>query len=95
MLDYTLPAPFLTRSPGHYRDWLRACKGGAPSCSNFSIAGPFTEWILLGVIALRVPGKLEWDSKKMKFTNSAAGQQIHQAPGPQGLANRLTRNSHG
>jgi hypothetical protein len=71
MQDYKLPAQYLTRSPGHYRDWIRACKGGAPSCSNFSIAGPFTECILLGVVAVRVDGKLEWDSAKMKFTNNA------------------------
>jgi predicted dehydrogenase len=70
MKDYAFPEPLLTRSPGHYRDWIRACKGGDPACSNFDIAAPFTEWILLGVIALRVPGKLEWDGAKMHFTNS-------------------------
>ena len=26
--------------------------------------------MLLGVIAFRVPGKLEWDTKNMRFTNS-------------------------
>jgi hypothetical protein len=70
MKEYAFPAATLTRSPGHYRDWIRACKGGDPACSNFDIAAPFTEWVLLGVIALRVPGKLEWDSAKMRFTNS-------------------------
>jgi hypothetical protein len=70
MKDYSFPEPMLTRSPGHYRDWIRACKGGDPACSNFDIAAPFTEWILLGVIALRVPGKLEWDSARMRFANS-------------------------
>jgi len=69
MQDYKLPPQFLTRSPGHYRDWIRACKGGERSCSDFSIAAPFTEWILLGVIALHFDGKLEWDSAKMKVTN--------------------------
>jgi hypothetical protein len=71
MKDYKFPPPLLTRSPGHHRDWIRACKGGEPSCSNFDIAAPFTEWILLGVIALRVEGRLEWDSAKMRFTNNA------------------------
>ncbi|HYW42637.1 MAG TPA: Gfo/Idh/MocA family oxidoreductase [Bryobacteraceae bacterium] len=71
MKDYKLPPESLTRSPGHHRDWIRACKGGDPSCSNFSVAGPLTEWIVLGVVAVRVEGKLEWDSAKMKFTNSA------------------------
>jgi hypothetical protein len=69
MKGYKFPPQLLTRSPGHYRDWIRACKGGEPSCSDFRVAGPFTEWILLGVLALRFEGKLEWDSAKMKVTN--------------------------
>jgi predicted dehydrogenase len=71
MRDYHFPEPILTRSPGHYRDWIRACKGGDPACSNFNVASPFVEWMLLGVIALRVDGKLEWDAAKMRFTNNA------------------------
>ena len=68
--DYHLPAQMLTRSPGHQRDWIRACKGGAPACSNFSIAGPYTEWMVLGAVAARFPGeKLLWDPKKLEFTN--------------------------
>ncbi|HEU0141406.1 MAG TPA: Gfo/Idh/MocA family oxidoreductase [Bryobacteraceae bacterium] len=70
MLDYKLPPEFLTRSPGHYRDWIRACKGGQASCSDFSVAGPFVEWMLLGVIAMRFEGKLEWDANKGRFTNN-------------------------
>jgi Oxidoreductase family, NAD-binding Rossmann fold/Oxidoreductase family, C-terminal alpha/beta domain len=71
MQDYKFPPQLLTRSPGHYRDWIRACKGGDPACSNFNVAAPFVEWMLLGVIALRVEGKLEWDAAKMRFTNNA------------------------
>jgi predicted dehydrogenase len=70
MKDYKMPAPVLTRSPGHYRDWIRACKGGAPACSNFSVAGPFVQWMLLGTIAMRFEGKLEWDAQKGLFTNN-------------------------
>ena len=75
MADFRLPDPSLTRSPGHYRDWIRACKGGDPSCSNFNVAAPFVEWMLLGVIALRVEGKLEWDAAKMRFTNNNEANQ--------------------
>ena len=71
MRDYKFPAPLLTRSPGHYRDWIRACKGGDPASSNFNVAAPFVEWMLLGVIALRVDGKLEYDAAKMRFTNNS------------------------
>ena len=68
--EYQLPPRMLTRSPGHQRDWIRACKGGEPACSNFSIAGPYTEWMVLGAIATRVEGKLLWDARKMEFTNN-------------------------
>jgi hypothetical protein len=71
MKGYQFPQPLLTRSPGHYHDWIRACKGGDPACSNFNVAVPFVEWMLLGTIALRVPGKLEWDAEKMQFSNNA------------------------
>jgi len=70
MKDYKLPSPLLTRSPGHYRDWIRACKGGAPACSDFSVAGPFVQWMLLGVIAMMVEGPLEWDARRMRITNN-------------------------
>ena len=70
MKDYRFPQQLLTRSPGHYRDWIRACKGGDAACSNFNVAAPFVEWMVLGVIALRVEGKLEWDSAKMRFSNN-------------------------
>jgi predicted dehydrogenase len=70
MKDYKLPPEMLTRSPGHYRDWIRACKGGEPSCSNFSVASPFVQWMLLGAIALKFDGKLDWDAAKVRFTNN-------------------------
>jgi predicted dehydrogenase len=75
MKDYRLPSPVLTRSPGHYRDWIRACKGGDPSCSNFSVAGPFVQWMLLGVIAMKFEGKLLWDAEKMRFTNNSEANE--------------------
>ena len=77
--EYKLPAPYLTRSPGastgsnhaaHARDWIRACKGGAPACSNFSIAARYTEWLVLGAAAVHVDGKLLWDNAKGEFSNN-------------------------
>jgi hypothetical protein len=68
--DYTLPPQFLTRSPGHQRDWIRACKGGVPACSEFSIAAPYTEWLVLGSAAVRVEGKLLYEAKTGLFTNN-------------------------
>jgi predicted dehydrogenase len=76
MRDYKMPSEFISRSPGHYRDWIRACKGGEPACSNFSVSAPFTEWISLGVLALRFEGKLEWDSEKMRITNNVEANKL-------------------
>jgi len=76
MKDYRMPAPTLTRSPGHMLDFIRACKGGDPACSNFNVSAPFVEWMLLGVIALRHEGKLESDSEKMKITNNSEANRL-------------------
>lgn len=76
MKDFKMPPPLLTRSPGHMRDFIRACKGGDPACSNFEVAAPFVEWMLLGVIALRHEGKLEYDPEKMRITNNAEANKL-------------------
>jgi predicted dehydrogenase len=76
MRDYKFPEPSLVRSPGHYRDWIRACKGGDPACSNFKVSAPYVEWMLLGTIALRVEGKLEWDAAKSRFANSPEANRL-------------------
>jgi predicted dehydrogenase len=76
MKDYRMPPPMLTRSPGHMNDFIRACKGGDPACSNFDVAAPFVEWMLLGVIALRHEGKLEYDPDKMRITNNSAANKL-------------------
>ncbi|HZW32665.1 MAG TPA: Gfo/Idh/MocA family oxidoreductase [Isosphaeraceae bacterium] len=61
----------MPRSPGHYEEWVLACKGGPRPVSNFDYAGPMTEIALLGVLALRSPGRrLEWDSDRLQVKNA-------------------------
>ncbi len=63
MDGYTLPDETLTRVKGsHYNNWIDACKGGDPACSNFDYAGPFTEMVLMGNIALRTGTKVEYNA---------------------------------
>lgn len=69
MREYKLPPKTIPRSGGHHRDWIDACKGGRPASSNFDYAGPMTEVILLGNVALRTGEKLFWDGQVMKATN--------------------------
>ena len=77
MRDYTMPPKTIPRvtDQDHWKNWIRACKGGPPPCSNFGYAGPLAEMVLLGSIAARVPGKLNWSSKEMKFTNNSQANQ--------------------
>ncbi len=64
------PAQKIERVKGHAWDWAEAIRSGRPAGSNFGYGGPLTEIALLGLIALRYPGrKLEWDAKGMQFTN--------------------------
>lgn len=71
------PPEVLKRSPGHYQDWLRALRGGDPPCSNFTISGPYTEWMLLGAISWRFPNEeLKWDGKNLRFTNNEKANEF-------------------
>ncbi|MGB2864400.1 MAG: Gfo/Idh/MocA family oxidoreductase [Sedimentisphaerales bacterium] len=70
MKAYKRPPKTLARSKGHHRDWIDACKGGKPASSNFDYAGPMTEVVLLGNVALRAGKKLAWDGLNMKATNA-------------------------
>jgi len=65
----------LPRSQGHHRDWVEACKGGKPASSNFDYAGPLTEMVLLGNLAIRTGKRLEWDGPAMKVTNVPEANQ--------------------
>ncbi|MBV8550148.1 MAG: Gfo/Idh/MocA family oxidoreductase [Acidobacteriaceae bacterium] len=76
MRDYEFPPEMLTRSPGHYRDWIRACKGGEPACSNFNVSAPFTEWVTLGAIATKLNTRLEWNAEKMEITNNKEANEL-------------------
>jgi predicted dehydrogenase len=66
---FTPPPKQVPRSPGHYKEWIEACKGGSPAMSNFDYAGPLTEMVLLGNVALRVGRKIEWDSEALRVSN--------------------------
>tara|TARA_S200000501_G_scaffold206711_1_gene194328 strand:+ start:319 stop:1773 length:1455 start_codon:yes stop_codon:yes gene_type:complete len=83
---------------GHQRKWADACKAGFKSkehlelTSSFDYAGPMTETVLMGNLAIRsfmirkelMNGKMDyyarkkllWDGKKMKITNLEAANQF-------------------
>lgn len=82
--DINVPQTLARVPEGHYVQWVNACIAGfgkAETSSTFDYAGPLTETILMGNLALRsyiikdgngkFPGrkKLLWDAQNMKITN--------------------------
>ncbi len=74
---------FIPQSPGHYREFVNACKGRGPAGSNFDFAGPLAEVVLLGNVALRsqlreplTRHKLIWDPVALKITNLPEANQF-------------------
>ncbi len=59
----------------HYEEWIRACKGGPAALSDFSVAGPMTEVVLLGNVALRAGRPLVWDGAAMRVTNDRSANE--------------------
>ncbi len=60
----------------HYEEWIAACKGGPKPHSNFDVAGPVSEVVLLGQVALRAGKPLEWDAKNLTVTNVRDANQF-------------------
>jgi hypothetical protein len=70
--EFPVPDKKYPRIKGtHQGDFIRACKDGKPACSHFDYAGPFTEMVLVGCLAIRagVGKKVQWDGPNMKCTN--------------------------
>jgi predicted dehydrogenase len=65
----------LPRSPGHHEEWINACKGGKPALANFDYAGPLTEVVLLGNLAVRAGRRIEWDGQAMRAPNWPESEQ--------------------
>jgi predicted dehydrogenase len=80
---YGDPPKVLPRSSGHFEEWLLACRGGEPAGACFDFAGPLTETVLLGNIALRgqlreglTQKRLMWDAEGMTFPGSPEAEQF-------------------
>lgn len=56
----------------HYHQFVNACRGEGKTLASFEYAGPLTEAILLGGVAVRFPHEeLKWDAENLRFTNHA------------------------
>jgi predicted dehydrogenase len=82
MRSYKRPPHTLKRiHTSHEGNWIEACKTGGKATSNFDYAGPLTEMVTMGNLAIRpenVGKKLEWDGENMRVTNvEKANDYVH------------------
>jgi hypothetical protein len=71
MQEFQRPEKTIPRvDTSHEMDWVIACKGGRPACSNFDYSGPLSEVVLMGNLAIRSGKQLDWDGENMKVTNN-------------------------
>ncbi len=79
MEKYQRPPKTLPRSPGHYHEFVAACRGGARAGSDFvDHAGLLSEVCLLGNVAVRAQKKLEWNGANLRITNDTKANQLLQ-----------------
>jgi predicted dehydrogenase len=68
----------------HYHEFIDGVrtKQKTPLSAGFEFSGPLTEAVLLGTIAMRLPGEtLTWEARKMKFKgHDAANHHLEQKP---------------
>ncbi len=65
----------------HYVQWADACRGEGKTTSHFGYSGPLTETVLLGTIAIRIPGtELKWDSAKLLVSGAEIAQSMLSKP---------------
>ncbi len=74
--DFEPPTMKIPSSLGHYREWIRACKTGAPTLCNFDYAGKLIENNLLANVAYRAGKKLTWDAKNLKAVGCSQADQF-------------------
>ncbi len=68
-------------SVDHYIQWADACRGEGKTTSHFDYAGPLTETVLLGTVAIRVPHEtLQWDAAALKIPNSSKAHSLLTKP---------------
>jgi predicted dehydrogenase len=61
----------------HYLQFVEACRGNGKTTVPFDYAGPLTEAVQLGNIAVRVPDKsLQFDAANLRITNDPAAHQL-------------------
>jgi len=72
--DFQIP---VVPARDHYVSWAHACLGEDKTTSHFDYSGPLSETVLLGTIAIRIPGTtLSWNAEKLELGGSPRAQGL-------------------
>jgi hypothetical protein len=74
--DFKEPAPSIPDSPGFYKEWVDAAKGGPAATCHFDYSGPMTEAVLLANTAYRAGGGFEWDAQTLQAKGNMKAQAL-------------------
>jgi hypothetical protein len=80
MQAFAPPPQTLPRPAEELDQWIRACRGTAPSDASFENVAPIAETILLGNIALRIDKKLRWDAANVRFVDAPEADALMNRP---------------
>jgi len=78
--DFKQPAKTLPRCNDHYGEWTRACKRQTTTACPIEFGCEMTEMALLGALALRTRGILQWDAEAMQVTNDKKANGLVDPP---------------
>ncbi|MCG8586964.1 MAG: gfo/Idh/MocA family oxidoreductase, partial [Pirellulales bacterium] len=78
--DFKKPEQTIPKSPGFYKEWFIACKGGTPATCNFDYSGPMAETVLLGNVAYRAQGEFEWDAATLTAKGNPRASELISEP---------------
>ncbi len=74
------PPETLPRPLEELEQWIRACRGMAPSDASFERVAAISETILIGTIALRVEKTLRWDGANGRFLDAPEADALMARP---------------
>ncbi len=69
--DHSIP-----ESIGHHAEWLAAIRDGGTTTCDFAYSGDLATTVLLGNVAYRLGGSIEWDPNRGSLTGSDRGQEL-------------------
>ena len=93
MALFQRPPKTIPRSVGHRREWVDACRAGRPedAKAGFAYSAPYTEALLVGLLAVVAGKRIEWNAQTMTARNAPELGRVIRKPYREGFALRANR----